>query len=531
MSEAWLAFLRTYFTTAVLISAAYPLAQAALAGGKLGARLSLRLAQAIYAAGTVLPVFALLAPTRELGLRPAVQVFSGPARLPTGLLLVFPHAMEGAEPARSTIIESGNLRIAALMIMISSAIAVAVYLGKVLALARRLRRLPLIRAIGGVRVLVGDGDPIPYSARVPGLKAVVLPLHLFVDAGDLRVATAHELQHHRQGDTLWVHFTAAVHAVFFWNPFARAWVEMFDRLQEVACDAALIGRRRVSPQAYGRCLLRVAETAAAWPHRLVPAGTAGMAAGASRSFLRRRIEMIMMMQTKEGSQKRAMLFGMAVIATLAAGTAVSRAAVQDRRVSMDRVKTLAGQMEKTAGLPIDANVQVVTQLNQFLGSPERREKLRSELAAMGNYRKLIEEKLAAAKMPAALVALPLFESGYQIERVSSHGAAGLWQFIPKTGRHYGLNVPEEGATGADDRLDAGKETDAAIHYLRDLHLIFNDWRLALTAYNLGEAGLIDLIREQHTRDPWVLTRSGEESEYLAGAIAMMIIQKNPELTK
>lgn len=528
-------FVRAYLTIGVILLASWPLCAAVLGAG-FGPRFSLRLARVIYAAALVLPALALAVPKGELGLRPAVQIFSnapgGPRAPGPELLLVFsPQA--GASARTEWLLGGGALGFLAFAALALIALAVASHLARVAALALRLRRLPVIREVRGVRVLAGEGDPVPYSARVPGMLAIVLPLHLFRDARELRLAAAHELQHHRQGDTAWVHAVALARALFFWNPAAYAWERIFDRLQEVACDAALIGRPRVSPQAYGRCLLRVAETAALHPRRFAPVGTAGMATGIAGSFLRRRIEMIMMKKgITEGSSRKAALAAVCAVLALALMAAASRAEIQDRRLSASAVAGLAENAAPGAGLPIEANDRIVERVNQLLGSPERREKLKSELAAMAPYREMIEGKLAAAGMPAALLALPLFESGFQVNAVSSHSAAGLWQFVPGTARRYGLNVAEPTARGlasSDDRFDPGKETDAAIHYLQDLNLIFGDWRLALTAYNVGEGHLVDMIRDQHTRDPWGLVPSGDAGDYLAGAIAMMIIQRNPSV--
>ncbi|MEK7690390.1 MAG: transglycosylase SLT domain-containing protein, partial [Bdellovibrionota bacterium] len=104
-------------------------------------------------------------------------------------------------------------------------------------------------------------------------------------------------------------------------------------------------------------------------------------------------------------------------------------------------------------------------------------------------------------------------------------AAGIWQFIPQTARKYNLVVNES----LDERLNPEKETDAAMRYYRDLMGLFQDWRLALRAYGEGESRVQQLIDQYNTRDPWELEKLDSKYGYLSGAMAMIIILKNPSL--
>ncbi|MDE6445808.1 MAG: transglycosylase SLT domain-containing protein [Alistipes sp.] len=97
------------------------------------------------------------------------------------------------------------------------------------------------------------------------------------------------------------------------------------------------------------------------------------------------------------------------------------------------------------------------------------------------YFPFIEEELIKADLPVELRALPIIESALLPAAISRAGAAGLWQFMPSTGRSYGLEVNSL----VDERCDPIRSTQAAIRYLKDLYRIYKEWSLAIAAYNCG----------------------------------------------
>lgn len=97
----------------------------------------------------------------------------------------------------------------------------------------------------------------------------------------------------------------------------------------------------------------------------------------------------------------------------------------------------------------------------------------------------IVEELERRNMPTELALLPFVESAFNPQAVSSARAAGMWQFIPSTGRAYNLKQN----IFRDDRRDVIASTNAALDYLQRLYDMFDDWQLALAAYNYGEAGV------------------------------------------
>ena len=97
----------------------------------------------------------------------------------------------------------------------------------------------------------------------------------------------------------------------------------------------------------------------------------------------------------------------------------------------------------------------------------------------------VVEEVERRKMPLEVALLPMIESAYNPEAYSRAHASGMWQFIPSTGRLYGLRQD----FWYDGRRDIVAATSAALDYLENLHGMFGDWELALASYNWGEGAV------------------------------------------
>lgn len=122
-------------------------------------------------------------------------------------------------------------------------------------------------------------------------------------------------------------------------------------------------------------------------------------------------------------------------------------------------------------------------------------RFREGLIRSGAWEGYIERTLKRKGLPGELSTLPHVESSYNPEAYSKVGAAGLWQFMPSTGRLY-MRVDNV----VDERMDPYKATEAAAELLRHNHDMLGTWPLALTAYNHGAGGLARAVRALGTND-------------------------------
>ena len=149
------------------------------------------------------------------------------------------------------------------------------------------------------------------------------------------------------------------------------------------------------------------------------------------------------------------------------------------------------------------------------------DKTRNMLGKRLTYFPLYEAKFQEYGVPEDLKFLSVVESALNAKAVSRVGATGLWQFMPSTGGEYGLRTN----TAVEDRSNPVKSTDAAARHLRDLYKQFDDWALALAAYNSGAGRVNAAIRRAGNRNFWSIQRflPAETRNYVPAFIAATYI--------
>ncbi|MFO7923326.1 MAG: transglycosylase SLT domain-containing protein [Bacteroidales bacterium] len=182
-------------------------------------------------------------------------------------------------------------------------------------------------------------------------------------------------------------------------------------------------------------------------------------------------------------------------------------------------------IERLGRIPSVIDLSFNRVVNNYIDvyTKKRREQMEAMLGLTRHYFPLFEEVLDYHGLPLELRYLPVVESALNPRAVSRVGATGMWQFMVGTARMYNLTMN----SFVDERRDPVASTHAAAKYLKDLYGIYNDWTLALAAYNCGPGNVNRAIRRAGgTRDYWKIyyylpreTR-GYVPAYIAATYAM-----------
>ena len=140
------------------------------------------------------------------------------------------------------------------------------------------------------------------------------------------------------------------------------------------------------------------------------------------------------------------------------------------------------------------------------------------------YLPYIEKMLAKAGLPDDLKYVALAESALRPHVGSVKGAIGFWQFLPETGRRYGLTINDD----VDQRRNLHHSTRAAMTYFSELYEHFGSWSLAVAAFNMGEEGLKSEILAQGIRSFYRLYLPLETQRYLFRVLSAKLILTQPE---
>lgn len=159
-------------------------------------------------------------------------------------------------------------------------------------------------------------------------------------------------------------------------------------------------------------------------------------------------------------------------------------------VYLSRLHNLPSEMELSFNSVVKSYIEMY--------AVRKRDQVSYMLALGEYYYPMFEEALDRYGLPLELKYLPVIESALNPVAVSRAGATGLWQFMLRTGKGYGLEVNSL----VDERRDPHKATDAAVRYLKDLYAIYGDWNLVIAAYNCGPGNVNKAI-----------ARSGGKNDY------------------
>jgi membrane-bound lytic murein transglycosylase D len=179
-------------------------------------------------------------------------------------------------------------------------------------------------------------------------------------------------------------------------------------------------------------------------------------------------------------------------------TSEQRAWVKSREaLYRDRLRSLERKVRERAPLS-SSDKQLLAKIEQgagkgaVYGASDRlrsqrgvRERFKRGLEISGRYDPYFRQVMSAKGVPEDLAYLPHVESSFQTHARSSVGAAGIWQFMPATGRDYGMQVNRT----IDERLDPITCADGAARYLSAAHRKLGSWPLAITSYNHGKGGV------------------------------------------
>ncbi|MCK5354603.1 MAG: LysM peptidoglycan-binding domain-containing protein [Methyloprofundus sp.] len=176
-------------------------------------------------------------------------------------------------------------------------------------------------------------------------------------------------------------------------------------------------------------------------------------------------------------------------------------------------------------IPDVDNARIDRAIKRFLAHPEYIQKIQTRAEP---YLYNIIQEIEAKGLPGELALLPAIESGFKAHAYSHARAAGLWQFIPATGKIYGLDQN----WWYDGRRDVYSSTAAATSYLKKLGAMFgHDWLLALASYNAGMGTVGKAIKRNRARnkptDFWSLKLPRETQNYVPKLLALAKIFANP----
>jgi membrane-bound lytic murein transglycosylase D len=182
--------------------------------------------------------------------------------------------------------------------------------------------------------------------------------------------------------------------------------------------------------------------------------------------------------------------------------------------------------DKPYQIPMVLNDSVENHLEYF--KTRGRDVFQKWLDRSARYIPVMKDIFREKNLPEDLVYVAMIESGFNPYAVSWARAVGPWQFMPHTGKLYGLKID----WWVDERKDPIKSTYAAAEHFKDLHNLFGSWPLAMASYNAGAGKVQRAVLRTRSEDFWDLKASRyirrETKNYVPKYMAATIIAKDPE---
>jgi membrane-bound lytic murein transglycosylase D len=184
---------------------------------------------------------------------------------------------------------------------------------------------------------------------------------------------------------------------------------------------------------------------------------------------------------------------------------------------------------ETAKNAVDFGFNVNPLIQQFINYYQGRGRSTMEtgLRRSGRYMRMARQIFRQEGVPEDITWLGQVESAWRPSAFSSAAASGLWQFVPATGRDFGLRQ----TAWVDERNSFEKATHASARYLKQLAARYNgDWELAMAAYNTGPLNVDRAIARSGQRSFWAIYPyiAQETRNYVPNILATILIAKNPE---
>ncbi len=187
-------------------------------------------------------------------------------------------------------------------------------------------------------------------------------------------------------------------------------------------------------------------------------------------------------------------------------------------------------IKKAGGIAVPETEYAQNQVRKFIAqylTKRGSENLSEILKNAENYRLFIRKELEKRKMPKALEYLPVVESEYKISAKSRSGALGMWQFMENS-----ISPFMRKNEWIDERLDPWISTKAALSKLQDNYKMFNDWAIAVAAYNCGAGAMRKILASAEEKSFWFIAEKGllrnESVNYIPKLIAITEISEHPE---